>query len=206
MPETNTIVFLEGRTTILRPYCEETDLDFFTYWMNDQEMLSLLGRTPLPITREQERDLLKEISVRDNGVFLVICDKEDPNQILGTMSLNGISYHNGHATTGALLGPTDKRGKGYGSDAKMALLHYAFHTLGLRVIGASVWSTNPRSLGAMHKCGYTVVGTRPEWRWRNGMWVDEILTQVTREDFFKIYEPGKEDGVFVLDSKGNPRT
>lgn len=206
MSETTPIVFLEGHTTILRPYCEETDLSFFTYWQNNLEMLSLLGRTPLPLTHSQEQEILKDLTTRSNSVFLVICKKDEPVEILGCMSLINIDFQNRRATTGALLGPTNRRGKGYGSDAKMALLHYAFHTLGLCNIGASVHSSNPLSLGAMRKCGYKIVGTRPEWTWRNGKWVDEILTQVRREKFFEIYRPWKKDGTFVLDSEGNPRT
>lgn len=183
----HTVVFLEGKRVVLRPYHEETDLGYMVRWMNDQNILQFIGRIPFPLTKEQEQEALKKLSTQNDIVFLVIVEK-DSNTPIGTMGLHHVDFRNGTATTGALIGETQFQGRGFGTDAKMTLLHYVFLTLGLRRVAASVLSSNHRSLAYMEKCGYKEVGRREAWYWRNGTYVDEIFTVVTREDFIPLWE------------------
>ena len=53
------------------------------------------------------------------------------------------------------------RGQGYGTEAKLLLLEYAFERLGLNMIWAWVKARNPRSQAALRKQGYREPGVSP---------------------------------------------
>lgn len=98
--------------------------------------------------------------------------------ILGTIGIHGIERENGVATTGAAIGEKDCWGKGYGAEAKMILLEYAFNTLNLRKIYSRVMSINPRSRAYSEKCGYVLEATLPKHHFRQGRCVDEYILAV----------------------------
>jgi RimJ/RimL family protein N-acetyltransferase len=71
-------------------------------------------------------------------------------------------------------------------------LEYAFNTLDLRKVCASVYDFNPRSKRCMEKCGYHQEGVRKQHIFRNGRLVDEILMAVFKDDFIKVWEVYKK--------------
>ena len=58
------------------------------------------------------------------------------------------------AITGTMIGPKEHRGKGYGSEAKMLFLHFAFNILGLRTLISKVIEFNTASIEYSKACGY----------------------------------------------------
>src|SRR3989344_8657502 len=101
-------------------------LNLFLNTQNNPETREYLARY-LPLTREDEEEWIKKAVSRDN-IHLAVAKKPCKTPI-GSMGLHHIDWKNRHATTGAVL-TTSHWGKGYGSDAKMLLLHYAFFELG----------------------------------------------------------------------------
>jgi len=92
------------------------------------------------------------------------------------------------ATTGAVIGEKDCWNKGYGTDAKMALLEYAFNTLNLRKIMSSVIAFNGRSKRYSEKCGYRVEGRIRAWHFKNGRYWDEMIMSVTKSQWLAAFE------------------
>ena len=186
MSDQKPVVFLEGRKTILRPYDEEKDLKLFVRWFNDPETVRFLGSFLFPMSELWERERMrKSASERDDkNVFLVIETKDDQHPI-GTLGLHRIDWINRTATTGSCIGEHDMRSRGYGTDAKMALLGYAFDTLGLRLIRSAVIEFNGRSRRALEKQGYVEAGRIPKWHYRNGAYWDEVFFILTPEAFKK---------------------
>lgn len=103
--------------------------------------------------------------------------------MIGIMGLHRIDWISRIATTGAIIGPSTHRGQGLGTDAKIALLEYAFNTLGLRKIMSSVLDGNERSARYSQRCGYKIEARLKEQRFKNGRYVDEIILSVFKEDF-----------------------
>lgn len=183
--ENQRVVFLRGETTILRPYCEETDLALFTQWFNDPETRDHLGSFMLPTTQMLEQTLMRERATKKdpNEVFLVIEQMNEPGKPVGTAGLHRINWISRTATTGSCIGPPELRSKGLGTDAKVALLRYAFDSLGLRMINSTVIGFNKRSQRALIKQGYREVGCIPDWHYRKGRFWDDIIFVLTREAF-----------------------
>ncbi|MDE2037908.1 MAG: GNAT family N-acetyltransferase [Patescibacteria group bacterium] len=182
--KTETPVFLRGRKTILRPL-SESDLPLCQKWINDPEVRVFI-KNIFPMTMGAEREWLESRSKKnDKDIILIIEVKGRP---IGSMGIHGIDWKDRTATTGALIGEKQYWGKGYGTDAKMALLDYAFNTLNLRKIMSRVIAFNARSLAYSLHCGYKVEGRLRRQHFVGGRYWDEIILGLFRSDWLKCWE------------------
>jgi RimJ/RimL family protein N-acetyltransferase len=174
------LVFLKGKQVVLRPL-EDADAPLLQRWINDPDLRQfLLNAFPLQLKNEMEFIERARSFSRD-----VIVGIEHEDMLIGTMGLHGISWIHGTATTGALIGDASHRGKGLGTDAKIALLEYAFNTLGLRKISSRVIAGNNRSQRYSEKCGYKVEAILKKQFLKDGKYRDEVILAVFKSDFIK---------------------
>jgi diamine N-acetyltransferase len=183
------VVFLRGAKTILRPPDKEFDPKLFRIWINDPEVRIFLTRV-LPADLDTEERWIDSLSSNKSHIVLVIETLE--GRPIGTIGLHGIDWINRVAVSGAMIGEKKYWGKGYGTDAKMLLLHYAFCSLGLRKICSSVLSLNPRSMAYQIKHGSIQEGVRKKQILKDGRYYDEILLAVWKNNFMKIWRNYKK--------------
>ncbi|HXF49507.1 MAG TPA: GNAT family protein [Verrucomicrobiae bacterium] len=179
------LVFLKGKKTILRPLRKATDFELCLRWINDPEVNQYL-LVYFPVTEKKEEEWFDRMANNPNEIILGIETLD--GKLIGNMALVHINAKDRTASTGALIGEKKYWGKGYGTDAKMTLLNYAFNTLNLRKINSSVYAFNKRSLQYNLKCGYKVEGVRKKQIFRNGKYHDEILIAVFKEDWLPIWK------------------
>jgi RimJ/RimL family protein N-acetyltransferase len=180
------IIFRKGQKVNLRPL-ERADLPLLRKWQNDPEVTQYLMRTT-PLMEKEEEDWFDSLHKSQNGYIVGLVDASD-NKLIGTMGLHGISWTSRTATTGTVIGEKEYLGKGYGTEAKMLLLDFAFNALGLRAIMSKVMATNGRSLAYGNKCGYEEVARIPLWlRRQNGEYCDEVILIVTQERWKPLWE------------------
>ncbi len=184
--------FLTGRKTILRPARAETDIDNYLRWFNDQEVIQYLSGY-LPTTREDEEEWFRNLHKnREKNIVFAIETLEGKH--IGNMGIHNINWKDRTATTGAMIGEKEYWGKGYGTDAKMALLNYCFHTLNLRKIASAALATNKRSVHYSLHCGYKIEGTKKKEIFVNGKYQDLVLLAVFRKDFRPIWKKFRKTG------------
>lgn len=189
----NEVVFLRGRKVILRPMNKSTDLELAYKYINDPEVRIFLG-ADRPFTVEAEARWFDSLADRsDNNIVLAIEDIET-GKYIGSMGIHRINWKDRTATTGAVIGDKSYWGKGYGTDAKMILLDYAFNTLGLRKILSVVMDFNKRSLNYSLHCGYKIEGVRKRQIFRRGRYCDEILLGLFKKDWLPIWRKYKKTG------------
>jgi RimJ/RimL family protein N-acetyltransferase len=82
----------------------------------------------------------------------------ETGELIGETGLYSIDWIARTAESGSWLYRAPDRGKGYGTEAKLLLLEYAFERLGLNMIWAWVKERNPRSQAALRKQGYRDAG------------------------------------------------
>ena len=181
----NRVVFLRGRKVILRPLDKETDLEACQRWINDPEVRQYLKRF-LPTSKQTESEWLDSLGKKTDDIVLAIETLD--GKFIGTMGLHKIDWKDRTAITGALIGDKTYWGKGYGTDAKMVLLDYAFNQLGLRKICSSVLAFNKRSLRYNLHCGYKVEGIQKKQIFRDGKYRDKLLLAVFQEDWLPIWD------------------
>lgn len=187
--EKTSIVFLKGKRVALRPILKQ-DVPQLLLWMNDQEVTQYLSAY-LPMLEADEEEWFANLSKRKQTdlIFAIVVND---GTCIGTMGLHQISWKDRVATTGAFIGDKAYWGKGYGTEAKMLLLDYAFNTLNLRKICASVLAFNKRSYAYQLKCGYKEEGRKLRQRYRKGKYWDEIFMAVFKRDWLPLWKQYKK--------------
>jgi RimJ/RimL family protein N-acetyltransferase len=178
------IVFLRGKKTVIRPL-SKNDAPTITRWINDTEVTQYL-LAYLPMSEKDEEEWLDSLAKKKQTD--IVLGIEADGKFIGVMGIHGISWKDRTAKTGALIGEKEYWGKGYGTDAKMALLKYAFDTLNLRKICSSVIRYNKRSLRYSLHCGYKIEGTKKKQIFRKGRYHDEIILALFRKDWLPYWK------------------
>jgi RimJ/RimL family protein N-acetyltransferase len=170
---------------------------------NEPESRQYLGRV-MPIGEKQEAEWAERANTSANDAVFVIALKDKKRTPIGTMGLHRIDWVNRRATTGSVM-LEDHCGKGFGSDAKMLLLNWAFNELGLRKIESRVLAFNGRSQAYSEKCGYKEVARLREHTLRRGAYHDEVILEVYVEEWRKLWEKF-EAGTFCKKETGAGQT
>lgn len=176
-----------GRRVYLR-LIEKSDAELIAELSSSEpETFMDRGRSAYsPIAMEQWVEERSKQQVPD-GVSLAVCLKSDDSYI-GSVDLMDIDWVNRTAETGAWMDNAEYRNKGYGTEAKMLLLEYAFDHLQLHVLNSYVFEPNWRSAHALSKQGYVPAG-RLKWEEiKSGAHRDALLFDVLREEWLAARE------------------
>lgn len=183
------IVFLRGKKTILRPLNKETDLNLCLQWVNDQDVIQYLSLY-LPASIQDEAEWFDNLIKRKQDIILGI---EIPDKgLIGTTGLHKIDWKDRTAEHGVIIGAKDCWSKGYGKDAHMTLLNYAFNTLNLRKINSSFISFNIRSRNYHLTCGYKIEGRRRKQVYRNGKYWDMVIVGLFKREWITAWKKYQE--------------
>ncbi|HPI67040.1 MAG TPA: GNAT family protein [bacterium] len=185
-------IFIQGHKTILRPPCKETDLDFCYFWLNDPEVTRFLTFF-LPQSKTEESQWFDALSNKKDNIVLAI-ETIDDRKFIGIMGLHRIDWCNRIATTGAFIGDRNYWGQGYGTDAKMFLLAYAFNQLNLHKICSQVIEYNERSLNYSLHCGYQHEGRLRQQVFKHGRYWDLILLGLFKKEWLPIWRKYQKTG------------
>lgn len=179
---TNTLLI--GRKTILRPI-SLTDVPLFTEWNNSPKIREYLGRR-FPLTELDEKTWIEKISIltRSPSDIVLIVEEKDSKKVAGIMGLHNINWVDRNATTGTIIG-SDYQGKGIATDAKMALLEYAFENLGMHKIISHADARNKKSIEYSKRCGYEVEAVHKEEIFHAGKWEDKVTLACFYENWKK---------------------
>jgi RimJ/RimL family protein N-acetyltransferase len=186
-------VFLDhpkSRSKLCVPYWRDARL--LLHWFNDPEVRQYMQRFA-PLMLEGEEKWLTDMAIPSgrmhpisNATLLIVC-KSDHKRI-GTMGIHQIDWRNRHATTGTTIGNKAYWGRGFGTDAKMLLLNWAFNELGLNKVESRVIAFNERSLAYGKRCGYEEVGRLKRHILRHGQWHDEVILEVHAEAWQPLWQ------------------
>lgn len=119
-------------------------------------------------------------------IHLAVCLR-DGDRYIGAVSLHHVDYLNRTAETGSGLAD-GFRNQGFGTEAKMLLLEYAFDRLHLHAIHSHVFEHNTRSAAALRKQGYRYAGRRKWDDVKGGVYRDGLLFDLLREEWLAARE------------------
>lgn len=192
MPQEKPVISRAGKKVILRPMRKSTDLEACLRWINDPEVTRFL-KAFAPTTEAMEAEWFDQIG-KSKTDFTFAVEALPDHVFIGVMGLHRISWKDGVGTTGAIIGEKEYWGRGYGKEAKMLLLDFAFNTLNLRKVCSSVKAFNGRSLAYNKRCGYQEEGRRVKQFFVDGEYHDEILLAVFREDWLPLWAEYQKTG------------
>lgn len=180
------VVCYRGKLVELRPVHPEHDLEDIYCWVNDLEVNRYTNALP-PLSIGQETEFVNNLGKSKTDVVFAIQTIEQ-KEFIGLMGIHRISFIDRVGTTGAMIGKDRFRGKGYGADAKMLLLHHGFHRLNLHKINSSTIAFNGRSQAYLKKTGYKQEGVIRCVHYRDGKYWDQVLFGILREEFEPLWE------------------
>lgn len=152
-------------------------------WIRDPDVTRWLAHPETPMTREFENDWFERMQRSSNDILFAV-ETLDGRHV-GISALHDISHVHKMCISGSYIAMPEDRGKGFGTDASIVRAHYAFEVLGMRQIQSGYLKGNHASQKMQEKLGATIIGTIPERLWKRGRYVDEVLTLLTCEAFWK---------------------
>lgn len=173
-----------GKKVTLRAV-EEADLLILHKWANDPTTQDIIGNIHLPSSFEYQKNWFKNLQTDILNQRFAIETEE--LGIIGLSSIIQIDWRNSHAWHGIVLGDKDIRGKGYGFDAVMATMRYAFDELNMERLDGSMIEYNELSINFYcEKLGWKKEGIRRNYYFRRGQYWDQIIVGITKEDYKNI--------------------
>jgi RimJ/RimL family protein N-acetyltransferase len=171
---------LQGSRVLLRAVRRE-DLDALCRYNNDLEVeLAGGGDPPIPQSLERaqaEFDADAGKGGRNGASFVIEAD----GQCIGQLALFHFDDVARTAALGITIGDKAYWGRGYGREALMLLLDYAFRLRNLRKVWLTVNGNNERAQRAYLACGFVEEGRQRAQVWSNGAYVDLVYMGVLRD-------------------------
>lgn len=177
MDELSFIPFPEIATTrlLLRQLKPADDQTLFMLRSN-REAMKYIDR-PIAASVDDARDLMARMDqgLADNsGIVWMICLKDQPDDVIGTIGYHRIDKPNYRAEIGYMLHPDFHR-KGLMQEAIMPVINYGFDAMKLHSIEANVNPNNEASIGILLKNGFLKEAHYRENYFYNGRFLDSAV-------------------------------
>lgn len=174
-----------GKKVVLRAM-ELSDCALIQDMFNDPEMENLVVGWAFPVSAyAQEQWIRAHYGDRENFRFVI----ETPEDgAVGIATLTGIDWKNRRASHGIKLAGRERRAKGIGTDAVMAVMRYAFDELGLHRLDGSWFEENTASSRLYTRLGWREEGICREYIYKRGRYRDLVLAGILAEDYYKLLE------------------
>jgi RimJ/RimL family protein N-acetyltransferase len=101
---------------------------------------------------------------------------------IGGTGLHDIDHHNRHCAWGIWIGPPQRWGRGYGTEACMLSVEYAFRHLAMEKVSLHVYEGNDRARRSYEKAGFVSEGTLRRHFWRDGELIDVEMMAAFRDN------------------------
>jgi ribosomal-protein-alanine N-acetyltransferase len=165
---------------------EIEDYKKINQWRKDAEMNKLTTSPKRFVSSEVEKRWVEEKIFSQNERYLAICLLSN-DTIIGYMSLIDIDMLNRTAFwSGYRIGDKENREKGYGSQAAMLLLEYAFEELGMnRVYGESL-EDNKVSLKICESLGFKREGVLRNHVFKNNAFHNIVPLGKLKEEYEQV--------------------
>jgi RimJ/RimL family protein N-acetyltransferase len=127
-------------------------------------------------------DALAFINRREPDTIRWAVECLEDGAFLGTTDVHNLDFRNRNCYWGIGIGPPDRWGKGYGTEACKLAVRFAFKQLGMEKVYLRVYEGNDRGRRAYEKAGFAIEGTLPRDVWLHGGFVTTYLMAVYRDN------------------------
>jgi RimJ/RimL family protein N-acetyltransferase len=172
---------LAGRQVRLVPQRLE-HVDVLTRWYADRDVRHWLHRSEDPPEMLGAGEMAKLVAHAHADPSELRFMIEAEGRAIGEIRLREI-HPCGRAELAIVIGEPACWGQGYGGDAILALLRFAFGELGLRRVTLITDADNQRGIRCYERCGFRHEGLLRAHRLRYGQPLDMLAMAVLREDF-----------------------
>lgn len=172
-------MLIKGKMVLLRAI-ELEDAEILRGMINDSSMEKMMWGHSFPVSKYQQNEWIHNLS-NDQSAFRAMIEVD--GKTIGTIILSNIDMKNGNAEVHIKLAKKGERGKGYGSDAVLALLEYAFNELRLHCVYCRIKADNEISKKMVEKCGFIKEGCLRSRVFKNGVYADFFEYSILQSEF-----------------------
>jgi diamine N-acetyltransferase len=177
--------FMIGQRIYLRPL-EKDDLPSIRTWSNDPEIRRLTGEVT-PMSMNGAESFHERVIGDQNRIWFVIALKEN-DRIIGETGLLRIFYPWRTTDLTIILGDKFSWGKGYGREATLLMLDYAFGYLGLHRVSIGVVGFNERALRFYEKIGFRREGIQRDGYYYNHEFSDFVMMSILEDEYRELHK------------------
>ncbi len=163
---------------------ERDDIPRFVTWFNDPEVRRHL-EAYRPLSYVMEEKWFEAHAQLDPNEHLFAIETADGVHI-GNIGLHRVNWKDRNAELGIVIGEREYWGQGYGTDAILTMLNYAFDTLNLHRVFLRVNADNPRAIRCYEKCGFEHEGTLRQAVFAQGHYKDQYLMSILQPEFKSV--------------------
>jgi len=172
-----------GKKCYLSPI-DTGDVEKFTEWLNDMEVINNLLLYSQVIGIENEKEFLQKLSREHNYSIIDI----KTNELIGNCGIMKIDNLNQTAEVGIFIGNKKYWSKGFGTEALSLLMDYGFKALNLHNIRLKVFSFNERAVKSYEKIGFKTFGKNREALLRGKDRFDIIYMDILYNEFYEKFK------------------
>lgn len=173
-----------GEKVVLRAM-EPEDMEKLRETTNDPDTERLVGGWSFPVSR-YEQTRWYERAVADKSSLRFIIEVIEGHKAIGMVNLVNIDWKNRSAFHGIRLYNSAPKGNGYGTDAVMAIMKYAFEELQLVRLDGSWVEYNQPSIRLYQKCGWSIEGTKKRAKYSRGEYYNVHFGGILAEDYHRV--------------------
>lgn len=181
---------LEGERVGLGPLSRDL-LPLYHQWKNQLDVIRGQAREELLTTEHIEAWYERVTDRASGGAYFTIYDRRTLRPV-GRTALKALDHRHGTATFSIFV--ADGQGRGLGTEATRLTLDWAFNHLGLVNVMLEVDAWNERAVAAYRRAGFRLIGARRNASFNIGERHDELLMDVTAEDFRALPWDGPMSG------------
>lgn len=185
MEKRSVVKVMEGKQIYLRPANVE-DLEDYYQFLCDPESARLTGSQQI-FSKQSAAGWLEKISTPDSSRVDLMIMTQDSDQLIGEVVLNDMDPVNRFANIRIGIGGQANRGKGYGTEALLLMLEYAFGTLHLHRVELGVFSFNDRAIHVYEKIGFKREGVQRDVLYLNHQYHDSIMMSILEHEFRELH-------------------
>ena len=145
-------------------------------WENDLEINEVsLSKVPFSKYILEKYIAQAHLDIQQAGQYRFVLEDQDGNAI-GCVDLFEYDAIDRRAAIGIII-EKKYRLKGYALEAISLMKDYAFNRIGMHQLHCSVGVNNLKSLKLFKSAGFTQIGIRKDWSFRNGSFQDVVEFQ-----------------------------
>jgi len=176
--------FLIGKRVYLRAL-EKEDLIYIRKWSNDSEIRKLIGEV-VPMSQADADKFLERVYSDNTREWFVIVVKEN-DRVIGETGLLRMFPAWRTADISIIIGEKDAWGKGYGTEAILLLLDYAFRCLNFHRVAIGVVGFNKRAINFWKKIGFKKEGVQRDGYYYNHKYFDFVMMSILEDEFRELH-------------------
>jgi RimJ/RimL family protein N-acetyltransferase len=173
-----------GPRVCLRPLARQ-DLVYLRKWLGDAEIRGLIGEVASMSKADSEK-LLEKVRADTERAWFMVVVKEN-NMVIGEAGLLRMDRAWRTTDISVIIWERQEWGKGYGGEALLVLLDYAFRHLNFHRVAIGVVSFNERALRFWEKAGFRKEGVQRDGYYYDGKYHDFVMMSILEDEFRELH-------------------